>query len=72
MYTVWMVCQAKDGKYFDGFYGMDCNIHSEYQIFNQENIPYFIDSEFKNIVVGIENTKPSVIEVQKILARHKQ
>ena len=41
---IWMVCKSKGGKYFDGFYGADSNIHSEEQIFNEENMPYRLDS----------------------------
>ena len=67
MKTVWMVCKAPSGKYYDGFYGMDGNIHSDNQIFNQDNIPYYLDSSFQNIVVGIGAFKPSIHYVQKIL-----
>jgi len=69
MKQVWMVCKAQGGKFYDGFYGMDSNIHSNEMIFNQDNIPYIINSEFKNIVVGIGETKPSPNEVQKLLIK---
>jgi hypothetical protein len=71
MKTVWMVCKGSGGKYFDGFYGMDSFIHSDEQIFDQKNMPYYIDSSFQNIVVGVGRTKPSVIEVQKILQKQR-
>ena len=67
MNTVWMICKYEGGKYYDGYYGGDCNIHSDEQIFNQDQFPYYIASKFKNIVVGVGIQKPTVREVQKLL-----
>ena len=69
MKTVWMICKGADGKFYDGFYGADCNIHSSEQIFNQDNVPYYIDSDFVNIVVGLGEIKPSVCAVQELLIK---
>jgi len=67
MKKVWMVCKSTGGKYFDGFYGMDSSIHSSEQIFDQDNIPYEIDSYFRNIVVGVGREKPNPARVMAIL-----
>jgi len=66
---VWMVCKAKSGKYFDGWYGFDSFIHSEEQIFSEENIPYELDSAFMNIVVGVGD-RPTVSFVQRLFDKH--
>lgn len=69
---IWMVCRSgMSGKYYDGFYGADCNIHSEEQIFNKDDMPYYLDSSYVYIVVGIGD-KPSVMEVQNLLEKHNK
>jgi len=68
---IWMVSRHKDGKYFDGYYGLDSYIHDDNQIFNRKHIPYEIDSEFLNIVVGV-GEKPTVDFVRSLLEKsHK-
>jgi len=64
-----MICKSPCGKYADGFYGWDSNIHSDEQIFNEEEMPYVLNSAYINVVVGVGD-KPSIQSVRNILAKH--
>jgi hypothetical protein len=67
---IWMICQDKDGgKFYDGFYGWDANIHSQEQIFSRKDIPFKLNPNMRMLVVGMGRNKPSVNEVNRLLRR---
>lgn len=57
----WYVIKSKQsGKYADGFYGWDCTILTEHQIFPEDELPFYIDDErFTFILVADGEDKPS-------------
>jgi len=63
--TKWYIVKDDDsGKFADGFYGWDCNIHSEDQIFPDDELPYTIDAPYELIFVGEGDYKPSLKHAQ--------
>lgn len=67
--TKWYVVRELGGKFADGYFGWDGHVHSEEQIFEEENIPYKKDSlgmEFIHVGTGV---KPSVYQVNTQLEK---
>lgn len=63
----WYIVRAScSEKFADGFYGWDCNIHSEHQIFPENELPFIKDAPgYENIPVGV-GEKPSVTVANEI------
>jgi hypothetical protein len=71
----WIVCPVthyyvvqdkKGGKYADGYYGWDSNIHSDHQIFREDELPFKFNDDMNFIVVG-KGSRPSPINVMEFL-----
>jgi len=66
----WYVVKSTDSeKFADGFYGWDGNIHSEEQIFAEDELPYTNASPFQNILVGEGLYKPSVSHANEVVSK---
>lgn len=63
----WFVVQESGGKFSDGYYGWDAQIHSDAQIFAESELPYVVCPEFKRILVAERQHKPGLEEVLKFL-----
>ena len=66
-YTNYYVVQSTCGKFADGFYGWDSNIHSDEQIFAECDLPYVVDPAYNRILLCNSITKPSVSGVNIFL-----
>lgn len=61
----WYVVHESGGKFADGYFGFDGNIHDDEQIFSGDSLPYKPNSEgIQNILVG-KGIKPNVYDAQK-------
>ena len=68
--SAWYVVQdTGSGKYADGFFGWDSNIHSDEQIFQEDKLPYHPNDAMAFIEVACGN-KPCVTDVQDFMGRH--
>ena len=67
----WYVTQSSCGKYADGFYGWDSNIHCDEQIHDLDGSPYVASptSSYKLVGVGLHDSKPSPDYVRKYLEK---
>lgn len=65
--TRWYVVRSDCGKFSDGYYGWDAQIHSDAQIFAESELPYVVCPEFKRILVAERQHKPGLEEVLKFL-----
>ena len=62
------VVQSEDsGKYADGYYGWDGQIHSDAQIFAESDLPYVTTSGIKNILICNGHIRPLVTQVLEVL-----
>jgi hypothetical protein len=61
----WYVVRETGGKFADGYYGFDGNIHDDEQIFSGNSLPYKPNSDgIENILVGT-GKKPNIYDAQK-------
>jgi hypothetical protein len=65
---IWCVCMFGCGKYYDGYYGTDCQISSN-GIFPVDELPYKIAPGYTNIIVGVGEEKPPIEDVRAILEK---
>lgn len=65
----WYIVKSQSsGKFADGFYGWDCNIHSDQQIFAEDELPFIVGAPgYDNILVGVSDAKPSVTEANNVV-----
>lgn len=55
--TKWYVSKHDNGKFFDGWYGADANIHDDEQIHTLEDAPY--DEGYCELICVGEGEKPT-------------
>lgn len=63
----YFVVRSKQGKYCTGYYGWDSNIHSDHQIFKEDELPFDIDNKDYTFIQVGEGEKPSPYNVQEML-----
>ena len=67
--TYYIVQDKTSKKFADGYYGWDGNIHSDCQIFAEEDLPYYENDRMDFIKLGDE--RPSIAKVWELLEERR-
>ena len=60
----YVIKDKRGGKWSDGYYGWDGDIHSDYQVFPESRLPYIPNEDMDFICVAEGDYKPSLEHVR--------
>jgi hypothetical protein len=63
----YFVVKSEQGKYCTGYYGWDGNIHSDHQIFREDELPFDIGTKGVEFIQVGFGERPSPYNVQEML-----